>query len=393
MASVRKSPTRKGTIRWQAIWNEPGPGGRTRQRTKNFTRQSEARDHAARMAQEVERRGVGDPQRHSVERFLKRWLTTLEARGEHSPTTITSYRRNIGIACRHIGHVALERLSPDDLDGLYTTLLQSGGVSRRADGEARPLNPRTVLHVHRVLHKAFEQARKWRFIGENPCRDATAPKPGNSPVKAFEEDEVDRLLAIAASDRETYAIVITLLITGLRRSELLGLAWDAVDLEHVTVTIKRVVLDVDRAPVLRETGKSENSQRTIAIPPLLVDLLRVQKAHCLEAALLWGKGYRRQPMFVFARPDGEPHNPMGMTYRLRLLMRRAKVTGHSPTHAWRHTCGTHLAKVVDTKTIQARLGHASPTTTLTFYVHRTEECDQAAGEHLAKLVKGPTGSA
>jgi integrase len=111
------------------------------------------------------------------------------------------------------------------------------------------------------------------------------------------------------------------------------------------------------------------------------------------AALLWGKGYRRQPMFVFARPDGEPHDPMGLTYRLRLLMRRAKVTGHSPTHAWRHTCGTHLAKAVDTKTIQARLGHASPTTTLTFYVHPTKERDQAAGEHLAKLVKRPNGGA
>ena len=68
-----------------------------------------------------------------------------------------------------------------------------------------------------------------------------------------------------------------MLITGLRRSELLGLAWDAVDLEQGTNTIKRVVLDVYRAPLLRETGKSENSLRTTAIPPLLIELLRAQK--------------------------------------------------------------------------------------------------------------------
>jgi integrase len=172
---------------------------------------------------------------------------------------------------------------------MYTTLLQSGGAARKAGGDPRPLNPRTVLHVHRALQIAFEQARRWRLIGENPCRDATAPKPRPSPARAFTDDEVGRLVSAASADPETYAIATTLLITGLRRSELLGLAWDSVDLKQGTITVKRVVLDVDRAPLLREIPKSESSQRTIAIPPLLVDLLRAQKAHCLEAALRWGK--------------------------------------------------------------------------------------------------------
>jgi integrase len=170
-------------------------------------------------------------------------------------------------------------------------------------------------------------------------------------------------------------------------------AWDSVDLEQGTITVKRVVLDVDRAPLLCEIPKSESSQRTIAIPPLLVDLLRAQKALCLEAALRWGKGYRRQPMFVFARPDGEPHDPMHITHRPRVLMHRAKVVGHSPVHCWRHTCGTNLGGVVDTKTIRSRLGHSTPMLTLQWYVHPTEKRDQAAGKHLATLIKSPGGSA
>ncbi len=164
----------------------------------------------------------------------------------------------------------------------------------------------------------------------------------------------------------------------------------SVDLEQGTITVKRVVLDVDRAPLLRKIPKSESSQRTIAIPPLLIELLRAQKARCLKAALLWGKGYRRQPMFVFARPDGEPHD---ITHRRRVLMRRAKVAGHSPVHGWRHTCGTNLAGVIDTKTIQSRLGHSTPVLTLQWYVHPTEKRDQEAGEHLATLIKSPGGSA
>jgi integrase len=392
MASVRKSITRRGTLRWQAVWNEPGLGGSTRQRTKNFARQSEAREHAARMTQEIEGRGVGDPQQHSVERYLRRWLATLADRNEHSPSTLSGYRRYVALANKYIGHISLERLSPADLDGLYAELLRRGGVSRqgkRGEEKApRPLNPRTVLHVHRVLHTAFEQARKWKLIRENPSRDATAPSVRKSPVRAFTEDEVGRLLAAAAGNPETHCILVTLLITGTRRSELCGLAWDMVDLDRGTITIRRVVIEVDRLPVLREVPKSEGSERTIKIPPLLVELLQAQKTRGLEAALAWGKGYRKDPMFVFAQVNGEPLDPMSITYRLRLLMRRAKVSGRAPTHAWRHTCATALIDAgVDTATVQARLGHSTPAITLSTYVHRTERRDTAAGEQLAALVE------
>jgi len=158
------------------------------------------------MAQEIEGRGVGDPQRHSVERYLQRWLATLADRNEHSPSTLSGYRRHIALANKYIGHISLERLSPADLDGLYAELLQRGGVSRKGKrGEekaARPLSTQSVLHVHRVLFTAFERARKWKLIRENPARDATAPSVRRSPVRAFTEDEVGRLLAAAADNPE-----------------------------------------------------------------------------------------------------------------------------------------------------------------------------------------------
>src|SRR6476620_5312711 len=63
MASVRKSITSRGTTRWQSVWQEPAPGGKTQRRTKNFASQKEARVHAQLMEREIERRGVGDPQK------------------------------------------------------------------------------------------------------------------------------------------------------------------------------------------------------------------------------------------------------------------------------------------------------------------------------------------
>ncbi len=168
-------------MRWQSIWREPAPGGGTRQVTRNHDTQREAREHAQRMEHEVERRGVADPQKHSLERYLKRWLATLTERGELSPTTLAAYRWQADIACRHIGHISLEKLSPADIDQLYSILLRRGGIARRpnADGTkgTRPLTARTVLNIHRVISNALEQARRWKMIAENPAKDARAPTP------------------------------------------------------------------------------------------------------------------------------------------------------------------------------------------------------------------------
>ena len=107
MASVHRRVTQAGSVIYRAVWKEPGPGGARVQRSKNFDRAGDAKAHAARMEEEVEKRGVGDPQKHTLEAFLKRWLATLADRGEHSPTTLAAYRWQADIACRHIGHIRI----------------------------------------------------------------------------------------------------------------------------------------------------------------------------------------------------------------------------------------------------------------------------------------------
>lgn len=348
------------------------------------------------MEQEVERRGVGDPDRQTTAKFLHGWLALLAQRDEHSPSTLDGYRRSIRLAERELGHIPLAKLSAADLDRAYATLLASGGTipagpKPNSQRQPRPLKARTVLHVHRVIHTALEQARKWKLIGENPARDATAPSPTKAPVRAFTAAEVQRLLAAAAGDRVMTTVIGLLLVTGIRRSELLGLAWDAVDLEAGTITIRRAVIEVKgKPPVLREQPKSEAGWRVIGLSAGVVDLLRAQKAHVLETALAWGKGYRREPFFCFPSWAGAPMPPMDMTLRLRQIMRRARVTGRQPTHGWRHTSATLLIHSGENvKTVQTRLGHSTPAITMALYVHPTEEADRSAAEFLGSLLLPP----
>lgn len=391
MASIRRITTKKGTIGWQARWNEPGPNGKNRGRTKNFLSLKEAKEHAARMQDEVERRNVGDPNRHTVEGYLRGWLARLRDRGQHSPATLHGYARHVAMASREIGALPLAKLTAQHLDDLYSRLLKQGGKARRnnkGNTASRPLTARTVLHVHRCVHTAFEQARKWKLIADNPARDATPPSPLKSPVRAFSSDEVKRLLDAAAADEETFAMVAILLSCGLRRSELLGLCWDCIDLDKAELTVARVILEIGHAPVLRETTKTESSRRTLAIPTVVVDLLRAQKARISEQMLAWGKEYVRDPAFVFPGMAGVPMRPQHCTDRLRAVMARAKVKGASPVHAWRHTAGTSLFDATkDIKTVQARLGHSTPAITMALYVHPVNERDRAAADHFGKIIK------
>jgi integrase len=236
-----------------------------------------------------------------------------------------------------------------------------------------------VGNVHHFLHAALEQARKWKLISENPARDARAPSAERSRVRALTTEEVQRLLSAAAAEPETYAMVAAMLIGGLRRSELLGLAFDAIDLEAGTLEVRRTVVEVGHRPVVRNRAKTDSGRRKLRIPAELVTLFRAQLTRVQGDMLRFGREYRRETLFVFPGPAGARMGPMALTRRLRLLLHQAGITGVQPCHAWRHTAATLLLDAgQNIKVIQNRLGHSAPSITMDLYVHPVDERDAEA---------------
>jgi integrase len=180
-------------------------------------------------------RGVGDAERLSTGAYFGRFVAELEAGGEHSPATITSYRKMTTLAARVMGHVALAKLTTAAIEDGYRTLLTG----------AKPLTRGTVRFLHRILVLALNHAVRRGMIPANPAinaapaRNRKLDEEGLKP-KAFSPDEVPLLLAAAERDRQpdTVALVSLLLAAGLRRAEVLGIRIEDVDFDNGRLNVR-----------------------------------------------------------------------------------------------------------------------------------------------------------
>ena len=116
-----------------------------------------------------------DPSKTTLGEFLDRWERDWAAINV-TPKTLERYAELLKVHVRpHLAALPVQKLAPAHLAELYGKLLREG---RRPRGEeaAAGLSPRTVGHVHRVLHKALNVAVEWGVTHRNVVSVVTPPK-------------------------------------------------------------------------------------------------------------------------------------------------------------------------------------------------------------------------
>ncbi|WP_167458458.1 tyrosine-type recombinase/integrase [Mesorhizobium kowhaii] len=404
MASVRKLKKKNGAVFYQALWSVRDLDGTRRQPSKSFATMKEAKAFAAQMAKEVEGAGVHD-RRYTLGEYLKYWVDWVDRTGQKSPTTIDFYRRSCDHVVEFAGRIELRKLDARILDQAYAELLERGGWSHKPGKDGAPrqrvaLAARTVHHCHRVISNALKQARKWKLVGENVATDASPPSPQKSKARSMSDEEASRVWHAALKTQTRAkgypgldAAVMLLLTCGIRRSELLGLCWDAVDLDVATIEVRQTLIQSNAGVELRAATKTKSSARPISLPLAVVERLRQHKAMIMRQALAYGRDYLRDPFFVFPEHGGAMPNPRTWTGRLRSIMNSAGVKRIQPCHGWRHTMATSMIRNgVDLKTVSTRLGHSTTAITNDLYVHPEDVRDRAAAEvigtHFEALTRG-----
>jgi integrase len=165
--------------------------------------------------------------------------------------------------------------------------------------------------------------------------------------------------------------------TGMRRGELLALAWSCVDLDKAQARVERA-LEETKAGLRFKQPKTRAGRRTISLPATVVALLREHRRVQLELRMQLGLGKLPPGALVFCEPDGQLLAPDDLSTRWRNVCRGKKLPRVS-FHALRHTHASALiAAGIDVVQISKRLGHASPTVTLRIYAHLFNPADEAA---------------
>jgi integrase len=209
-------------------------------------------------------------------------------------------------------------------------------------------------------------------------------------VKAWSVAQARQFVVSAAGDR--FAACWALMITrGLRRGELAGLRWSAVDLDNrrLTVKVARVVVKAKVIDSLPESGVG----RTIPLDDMLVTKLRELRAvQDVEAEIAAEAYENRTDPYVMADGRGRPMHPDSISRRFDALVAKVGLP-RLTVHGLRHTTATlMLSAGVPAKVVSDLLGHSSTTITNAIYSRVPPGMSEQAGEKLSSAILGRVGS-
>jgi integrase len=321
---------------------------------------------------------------------LGSWLVTWRdstARVTLSPKT---YERYVEIINLHLipalGHVRLQSLGALHIQQYVDTALRSG----RLDGKGG-LAQRTVIQHYAVLRSALRAALRQGLIGHNPAERVELARPGYSEPDVLTLEQLRKVVA-AARTTEIAMPVLLAASTGMRRGECLALRWSDIDFDAGAVLVQRSLEQTRDGLRFKEPKTGRKGVHQIYLPPGLLAELRAHRRRQLEERMQRPRGFGayQDLGLVCARSDGSAMNPATVSRAFKeLVSSNAVKLPRASFKTLRHTCATLLlGGGIDIKSVQERLGHSDPTTTLRIYTHVTEHGQAAAAAMMERALYG-----
>jgi integrase len=328
---------------------------------------------------EVEQRKV------RLDRYLTEWIGLLDRERLADTITIRTLRDyETVVRCHIIPYLGRRRIGE-----LTTPMLHRWLLDIKATGKS----DRTVQKAHRTLHRALADSG----LTVNPAK---LPKRYRPQVKTRKPaiyptiEQVDAFIEHVASCDEPsgshHATLWRIAATcGVRRGEVVGLAWPDVDFDAGTITITQTI-QVDRRSLYVKGPKSANGYRTIGLDPDTLRHLHRHRVRMSEDRIAAGARYQAEPLghnFVFrADETGRPLNPDWFTAAFKREWAHADLPPGPTMHGLRHTNGSLLLlDGVPPIQVAAHLGHDLQTLN-SVYAHELDPTNRQ--EVIAQAVAG-----
>jgi integrase len=204
-------------------------------------------------------------------------------------------------------------------------------------------------------------------------------------MQLYTAEESARILEAAEGTRY-YAAIVLLITTGCRLGEILGLRWEAVDLDHSSMQILTTLKEGEGHKWILGAPKTEESQSAVPFPRIAVAALR---AHHVKQTVEWLKNPAGwNPLgLVFCTLFGTTINENNFRNRdYSRILQKSGVRYISPHPGGRYSGATQMLKDGEMlHNVQAFLRHASFSTTADIYAHLQEHRATTVGHRMDRM--------
>ena len=249
----------------------------------------------------------------------------------------------------------------------YVNYLSNDGG--RKDNKIGGQSNTSIRKIISILRKVFDYAVLYGDIKINPAAQVPMPKRGNrkDERQVFLTAEDAQKMLDAFKSEEIGPIVYVTLYYGLRKSEALGLRWQAVDFDANTITINHTVVGGTRI-IAKDDTKTYFSKRTYELLPEIKALLLQLREQQKDYKKRLGSGYHNND-YIFKNPNGMPYRPDSLTRSFKRALERHGLP-QMRYHDLRHSTASILVdKGWDINDIKEWLGHSDISTTANIYAH------------------------
>jgi integrase len=363
-----------------------GAPERTKTVRSGFGSKEEAERELLEVRKAVTAGGYAPPSKQPLAGYLRDWLETKTLLRPTADTYAILVERYICNLAFGIGDVPLRTLTRPLVRAFYAEVERRG----RIRGGPGSLSPKSVHNLHLMLRKALEDATEDGLIPVNPARRPHGLPTRRPEIRTWTEGELGSFLALVRGDR-LRALWRTAATTGMRRGELLGTTWAALDFSarrlHVTQALSKGPRD--EAPRFG-APKTDAGRRAVPLDHETARILREHRRSQLQERMSAGPAYRDLEL-VFCREDGRPLEPDSVSQRFARLIRRSGLPAIR-FHDLRHTFATLSLKAgIATEVVSRILGHKNPGITQFFYQHAIPCLHEEAIDRFANLIDSAGG--
>lgn len=248
----------------------------------------------------------------------------------------------------------------------------------------RGLSPATVKRHHANIRKSLQNAMELNMIPYNVADRTKLPKQRQYHANIYDEQQLMTLIT-KSKGTPLESVIMLCVYYGLRRGEVAGLTWEAVNLDERILYIKNTRITA-KTEIFQDTAKTESSCRALPIENDMYNYLTALKQKQTENKKALGEAYHESG-FVCCWEHGEPLKVSYISHAFSDLLKKNNLP-HIRFHDIRHSTATTLLRSgVNLKVIQEMLGHSTMATTANFYLHPDIEEKRKAVNTMSNILK------